>query len=66
METDLILTLLSIIGLLLISAFFSGSETSITAASRPRMHNLEQQGDERAKTVNELWARKERPMRPWE
>ncbi|MET4807632.1 HlyC/CorC family transporter [Limibacillus sp. MBR-115] len=60
METDIILTLLSIIGLLLISAFFSGSETSITAASRPRMHNLEQQGDERAKTVNELWARKER------
>ncbi|WP_455372895.1 HlyC/CorC family transporter [Limibacillus halophilus] len=60
METGLIFSLLSIAGLLVLSAFFSGSETSITAASRPRMHTLEQQGDERAKTVNDLWAHKDK------
>lgn len=28
----------AIVGLLIISAFFSGSETALTAASRARMH----------------------------
>ena len=60
MEIGIVLSLLSILALLVISAFFSGSETSITAASRPRMHNLEQQGDKRAKTVNDLWEHKEK------
>jgi Mg2+/Co2+ transporter CorB len=40
--------------LLLLSAFFSGSETALTAASRPRMHQLESKGDKRAKLVNRL------------
>ncbi|MEM7225404.1 MAG: HlyC/CorC family transporter [Pseudomonadota bacterium] len=60
MEPTLLFTLGAIVVLLLFSAFFSGSETSLTAVSRPRMHTLEQQGDHRAKLVNQLFARKER------
>jgi Mg2+/Co2+ transporter CorB len=60
MEMSLLLSLVAIAGLLVLSGFFSGSETSITAASRPRMHTLEQQGDKRAKTVNDLWEHRER------
>jgi Mg2+/Co2+ transporter CorB len=36
------------------SAFFALAETALTAASRPRMHGLESQGDKRAGTVNRL------------
>jgi len=54
METQILATIGAIIALLLLSAFFSGSETSLTAASRPRMHNLEQSGDPRASVVNRL------------
>jgi len=46
--------------LLLLSAFFSGSETALTAVSRPRMHERERQGDQRAARVNKLTARRER------
>jgi len=49
-----------ILVLLCLSGFFSGSETSLTAASRPRLHRLAQQGDRRARIVNRLWERKER------
>ncbi len=54
------LTLVSVIGLLLCSAFFSGSETALTAASRARMHTLETNGDERATIVTALIARRDR------
>jgi Mg2+/Co2+ transporter CorB len=53
-------TLAVILLLLLLSAFFSGSETALTAASRPLMHQLEQNGDHRAKLVNRLHARTDR------
>lgn len=46
--------------LLVLSAFFSGSETAVTAASRPRMHQLEQQGSRSAGIVNRLRERNER------
>ncbi len=59
METALLLTLGGIVILLTFSAFFSGSETALTAASRPRMHALEQEGDQRARLVNTLFERKE-------
>jgi Mg2+/Co2+ transporter CorB len=36
---------LTIVGLLLLSAFFSGSETSLTATSRARMLQLERDKD---------------------
>lgn len=60
MDIELLIPLGAILVLLVLSAFFSGSETSLTAVSLPRMHNLEQQGDRRAALVNELWRRKER------
>lgn len=47
MNTEILITILSIAGLLLLSAFFSGSETALTAASRARMHRLEKEGDDR-------------------
>ncbi|PKP81259.1 MAG: hypothetical protein CVT79_11410 [Alphaproteobacteria bacterium HGW-Alphaproteobacteria-18] len=49
----------AIVILLMISAFFSGSETALTAASRARMHALERDGDKRARTVNKLIANRE-------
>jgi len=43
-----------------LSAFFSGAETALTAASRARMHALEKGGDSRARTVNKLLLMRER------
>ncbi|HMN71160.1 MAG TPA: HlyC/CorC family transporter [Rhodoblastus sp.] len=45
---------------ILMSAFFSGSETALTAASRARMHALEKGGDERAARVNRLLQSRDR------
>ncbi|MCB1462152.1 MAG: HlyC/CorC family transporter [Nitratireductor sp.] len=50
----------AIVALIVASAFFSGSETALTAASRARMHLLEKNGDARAATVNALIARRDR------
>lgn len=50
---------IAIVILLMMSAFFSGSETALTAASRARMHALERDGDKRARTVNKLIANRE-------
>jgi Mg2+/Co2+ transporter CorB len=41
-------------GLLAISALFSAAETSLTGASRSRMHQLEREGDRAARRVNRL------------
>ena len=60
METEQFLVIGAIVALLVLSAFFSGSETSLTAASRARMHTLQQQGKKRASLVNELWEEKEK------
>lgn len=55
------LILVGIILLLLIcSAFFSSSETSLTAASRVRMHAAEKAGDRRATLVTRLLNMRER------
>jgi Mg2+/Co2+ transporter CorB len=40
--------------LLLVSAFFAGSETALTAVSRGKMHQLEKDGSRAAAAVNEL------------
>ena len=60
MTTETILSMLAILGLLVCSGFFSGSETAMTGASRARMHALEQQGSRAATIVNRMWLRKER------
>ncbi len=49
-----------IILLLLLSAFFSGSETALTATSKARMHKLEADGDLNARRVNVLIRDRER------
>ncbi len=60
METALLISLLTIAGLLVVSAFFSGSETALTAASRPRLRHLENEGNRRARLVNRLLDHKDR------
>jgi len=55
------LILIGVILLLLVcSAFFSSSETSLTAASRVRMHSAEKEGDRRATSVTRLLNMRER------
>lgn len=50
----------TILFLLAMSAFFSGSETALTATSRARMHKLESDGDKRAARVNQLIRNREK------
>jgi len=54
MTLEIVLILAAIAVLLFLSAFFSGSETALTAASRARMHALEQEGNSKAALVNRL------------
>jgi Mg2+/Co2+ transporter CorB len=60
MPLEIIITLLAVVLLIVLSAFFSGSETALTAASRARMHALTLEGNERAKKVTRLLAAPER------
>ncbi len=60
MDPQILIPIGAILALLVLSAFFSGSETSMTAVSLPRMHILERQGNHRASVVNELWRQKDR------
>ena len=60
MDLTIALSLAAIIALLILSGFFSGSETAMTAASRAHMHTLAQEGDNRAAMVNTLRQKKER------
>jgi Mg2+/Co2+ transporter CorB len=54
MTATLIVMVPIIIGLLSLSAIFSAAETSLTGASRGRMHQLEREGDRAAGRVNTL------------
>jgi len=54
MDIELILSISAIALLLILSGFFSGSETALTAASRARLHQMEQSGDKRAAAINKL------------
>ncbi len=54
------LTLSIVIGCLLISAFFSASETALTGASRASMLRLSKQGNGEAAVVSSLFAMRER------
>ena len=57
--TDLLFSVLITLVLMIFSAFFSASETALTAASRARMHQLEKDGEKRARHVNWLFANRE-------
>src|ERR1700761_785810 len=50
----------AIVLLLLISAFFAGSETALTAVSRGKMHQLEEKGVKAGASVNQLVDNRER------
>ena len=56
----MIVELLTLVILLGVSAFFSGSETALTAASRARIFALSSQGDARAARVEKLQNQMER------
>jgi len=60
MDTSLALTLGVIFVLLLLSGFFSGSETALTAASQARLSQLARKGSEAAATVIALKERSDR------
>ncbi|MDY0028517.1 MAG: HlyC/CorC family transporter [Pseudobdellovibrionaceae bacterium] len=60
MTTGLIISIVVIFFLLVLSAFFSGSETALTAVSSARMHSAEKDGDKKAALVNKILGNKER------
>ncbi len=60
MGAELTLIIIAIIILIFFSAFFSGSETALTAASRARMHNLAKSGNRKASLVNKIREQKEK------
>ncbi len=60
MDTILFISFAPIAILLAFGAFFSGSETALTAVSRGRMHQLEKDGSRSARDVNRLVADRER------
>ena len=59
-DPSLLIPIGSIAFLLLLSAFFSGSETALTATSKARMHKLESDGHLGARRVNFLIKDRER------
>ena len=60
MEAGFLFSIFAILILLLLSAFFSGSETALTAASRVRLSSKEKDGDVRAGLVNRIRDKKDR------
>ena len=60
MSTEDWLSVLVVLVSLLISAFFSASETALTASSRARLMRMEKHGNVRAAVVNRLLAARER------
>ena len=56
---DLLWSIAITLVLMLLSAFFAGAETAMTAASRARMHQLEKDGEKQAKAVNWLLRHRE-------
>ena len=54
------LYLILVIILMLISAIFATSETSITAASRPKVHRMINEGNKRAKKLEKLLKSREK------
>lgn len=56
------LSIVAIIVMMGLSAFFSISETSLTTASRARMHALAQKGNARARMVNRIREQRDRML----
>ena len=60
MDWYIISILLLIFFLILLSGFFSGSETALTAVSKAKIHQLEKKKNSKAKIVNFLRSQKEK------
>jgi Mg2+/Co2+ transporter CorB len=60
MDIIIVILVLFIVLLLMASAFFSGSETALTAASEARMRSRSRRGESRARTVEKLLQRKDK------
>jgi len=60
MSTLEIFSIVAVVICLIVSFFFSGSETALTASSRARMTALETSGNKRAKIINRLMQARER------
>lgn len=56
----MIASIIAILFLLVLSGFFSGSETALTAASRVRMLGLAKEGNKKASLVNSIRAKKDK------
>jgi Mg2+/Co2+ transporter CorB len=59
-QVDIWTAILIVAFCIFLSAFFSGSETALTAASHARMHTLEKEGDKRAAAVMRLLRQRNR------
>ena len=59
MEFSLAVLIGSIIGLIFLSAFFSGPETSLTSASKARIHTLARSGKKDAEIFEKIFKDKE-------
>lgn len=60
MDIGLVVSIFAIFVLIVLSAFFSGSETALTAASRARLLTREKDGDKRAALANRIREKKDR------
>ena len=60
MEIGFLISIIAIFILLLMSGFFSGSETAMTAASKVRITSKAKEGDKKAALVNEIREKKDR------
>ena len=57
---DLFIFLCNVLLLIILSGFFSSSETALTAVSEARIHELALQGNKRALTIEKILAKKEK------
>lgn len=60
MEINVLLSLVAIAALIILGAFFSASETALTAASKARMHARAKAGSSRAALINKIRKKKDR------
>src|SRR5690606_13059675 len=60
MTAEILITAGVILGLIVLSFLFSGTETGMTAVSRARLHTLERGGNSRAEIVSKLITRRDR------
>ena len=57
---ELVFFILNILSLIILSGFFSSSETALTAVSEPRIHQLSLQGNKKAIIIQKILAKKEK------